>query len=164
MSCVVLTFYIFQAICKSSSLTTPFVFECILTRINKAILDHVPWHSISIYPWERASLPGVRTCLWAQVRPPLLLKFLGPAQSLQDIGSKEQLGTGSFQFQSSPQNWPCATAVHTQIPPGQNWSPRSSDTQACRRDKPQSETARPANTRDNQMSRGKGKKRVKCFH
>jgi hypothetical protein len=31
------------------------------------------------------------------------------------------------------------------------------DTQACRRDKPQSETARPANTRDNQMARGKGK-------
>ena len=34
---------------------------------------------------------------------------------------------------------------------------RNSDTQACRRDKPQSETARSANTRDNQMVRGKGK-------
>jgi hypothetical protein len=47
------------------------------------------------------------------------------------------------------------TAVHTQIPPGENWSPRSSDTQACRRGKAQSEIARPANTRDNQMARGK---------
>jgi hypothetical protein len=48
-------------------------------------------------------------------------------------------------------------AVHTQIPPRENWSPRSSNTQACRRDKPQSDTARPPNTRDNQMARGKGK-------
>jgi hypothetical protein len=31
---------------------------------------------------------------------------------------------------------------HTQIPPGENWSPRSTDTQACRRDKPWSEIAR----------------------
>ena len=46
---------------------------------------------------------------------------------------------------------------HTQIPPGENWSPRSTDTQACRRDKSKSETARPANTKDNQMARGKGK-------
>jgi hypothetical protein len=51
------------------------------------------------------------------------------------------------------------TALHTQIPPGENWSPRSTDTdtKACRRDKPQSETARSANTRDNQMAKGKGK-------
>jgi hypothetical protein len=41
--------------------------------------------------------------------------------------------------------------------PGENCSPRTADTQACRRDKLQSETARPANTRDNQMVRGKGK-------
>jgi hypothetical protein len=34
---------------------------------------------------------------------------------------------------------------------------RSTDIQACRRDKPQSEITRPANTRDNQMARGKGK-------
>ena len=44
-----------------------------------------------------------------------------------------------------------------QTPPRESWSPRSTDIQACRRDKPQSETARPANTRDNQMARGKGK-------
>jgi hypothetical protein len=36
-------------------------------------------------------------------------------------------------------------------------SPRSTDRQACRRDKPQSESERPANTRDNQIVRGKGK-------
>jgi hypothetical protein len=47
--------------------------------------------------------------------------------------------------------------LHTQIHPGENCSPRSADTQACRRDKPQSETARPDNSRDNQMVRGKGK-------
>jgi hypothetical protein len=34
---------------------------------------------------------------------------------------------------------------------------RSVDTQAYKRNKPQSETARPATTRDNQMVRGKGK-------
>ena len=36
-------------------------------------------------------------------------------------------------------------------------SSRSANTQACRMDKPQSETTRPANTRDNQMARGEGK-------
>ena len=52
----------------------------------------------------------------------------------------------------------CVTVLHTQIPPGENWSPRSTDTQACRRDKPQSaKTARLANTRNNQMERSKGK-------
>jgi hypothetical protein len=35
-----------------------------------------------------------------------------------------------------------------------SWSPRNTDTQACRRDKPQSETARPANTRNNWRARG----------
>ena len=80
----------------------------------------------------------------------------GPAWSPQDTGTKEQLGTGSFQFPSMPQRT-CATALHTQIPPRESWSPRSTDIQACRRDKPQSETARPANTTDNQMARGKSK-------
>jgi hypothetical protein len=46
---------------------------------------------------------------------------------------------------------------HTQIPPGENWYPKSTDRQTCRRNKPQSETAILANTRDNQMARGKGK-------
>jgi hypothetical protein len=102
----------------------------------------------------------VMTHLRAQVRPPFLLEFLaqeGPAQSHQDTGTKEQPGTGSFQFQSAPQSWPCATALHTQILPKESWPPRSTDTQAYRRGKSQSETARPANTTDNQMVRGKCK-------
>jgi hypothetical protein len=49
------------------------------------------------------------------------------------------------------------TALHTQIPPGKNLSPRNIDTQAYRREKPKSETARPANIRDNQMVKGKHK-------
>jgi hypothetical protein len=39
------------------------------------------------------------------------------------------------------------------MPPRESWSPRSADTQDYRRDKPRSETARPANTRVNQMAR-----------
>ena len=63
------------------------------------------------------------------------------------------------------------TEQHTQTPPQESWFPRSAyipvctekrnprsiDTQACRTDKPQSETARPSNTRDNQMAKGKCK-------
>jgi hypothetical protein len=47
--------------------------------------------------------------------------------------------------------------LHTQIPPGEKCSPRSANRQTCRRDKSQSETARPANTRDNQKVKGKSK-------
>jgi hypothetical protein len=43
------------------------------------------------------------------------------------------------------------------FPPGEKWSPRSADTQAYRRDKPQSETERPENTTENQMARGRHK-------
>jgi hypothetical protein len=98
--------------------------------------------------------------LWAQVWPPLLYKFLaqeGPSQSHQDTGTKNQLGTESFWSLSVPQSWPCITVVHPQIPPRENWSSRNTDTQACRRDEPKSETARPTNTRDNQMTKGKHK-------
>jgi hypothetical protein len=41
--------------------------------------------------------------------------------------------------------------------PGENWAPRSTETWVCMRVKPQSETARSANTGDNHMVRGKGK-------
>jgi hypothetical protein len=53
------------------------------------------------------------------------------------------------------------TLCHGSPYPNYSWrelSPRSTDIQAYRRDKPQSETARPANTRDKQILRGKGKK------
>ena len=59
------------------------------------------------YRQERAGLPGVLTHLRAQVRLPLLLKFLaqdGPARSHQDTGTKEEVGTRSFQFPSMPQS------------------------------------------------------------
>jgi hypothetical protein len=51
----------------------------------------------------------------------------------------------------------CATVLHTQNPLGENRSPRSTAMQACRRDKPQLEIIRTANTRDDQMTRGKSK-------
>jgi hypothetical protein len=35
--------------------------------------------------------------------------------------------TGSFQFLSMSQSWSCATALHTQIPPWKNWSPKNAD-------------------------------------
>jgi hypothetical protein len=31
-------------------------------------------------------------------------------------------------FPSAPQSWPCATALHMQIPPGESWFPRSAYT------------------------------------
>jgi hypothetical protein len=39
----------------------------------------------------------------------------------------------------------------------ENWTHKSADTQAYRMEKPQSETARPANSRDNEMTRSKDK-------
>ena len=84
-------------------------------------------------------------------------QFLGPRGTRPEPSGHRNQGTESFRLLSVPRSWPCATALHTQIPPGENWFPRSADTQACRRDKPQSETARPANTRDNQMAKSKHK-------
>jgi hypothetical protein len=45
-------------------------------------------------------------------------------------------------------------------------SPRSTDTEACKREEPQSVTARTANTTDNQMVKGNGKNvnnRNQCY-
>ena len=68
--------------------------------------------------------------------------------------TKEQPGTGSFGFRlhrgAMPQIFIPKSLLKRIGLPGVL-------TQACRRDKPQSETERPANTRDNQMERGKGK-------
>jgi hypothetical protein len=113
--------------------------------------------SIPKYRQERAGLPGVQTCLWTQVKPPLLLKFLAqegdPLRAIRTHDPRNSRGQDPSGFICTL-SWPCATALHTQILPGENWSPRSTDTQACRRNKPQLEKARPANTRDNQMARG----------
>ena len=73
--------------------------------------DSVPQLSIHESHWEKAGLLAVLTHLRTQVRPPLLLKFLaqkGPSQSHRDTRTKEHPGTGSFQFPSVPQSWPCA--------------------------------------------------------
>jgi hypothetical protein len=75
----------------------------------------------------------------------------------EDINNSLKEVQESFWFPPVPQSWPCATALHTQIPPRESWSLRSTDTKAYRRDKPQSDTVRPANTTDNQMVRGKYK-------
>jgi hypothetical protein len=95
------------------------------------------------------------------VRPPLLFKYLAqerPTWSPQDTGTKEQQpGTGSFLFPSVPRADPVPQLSNTQILPRETWSPRSADTQAYRRNKPHSKTARAVNTTDNQMVRGKGK-------
>ena len=88
---------------------------------------------------------------------------MGPDQSLQDTGTKEQSGTGSFQFPSVHYSQPCATALCTQIPPRESWSPNSADitkitgSQAHRRDKIQLDRARPGTTKDNHMTGGKSK-------
>ena len=54
---------------------------------------------------ERAGFPGVLTHLRAQVRSPLLLKFLtqeGPTQSPQDTGTEGWPRMGSFWIPSVP--------------------------------------------------------------
>ena len=57
--------------------------------------DPVPHLSIIKYYWERAGVSRVLTYLIAQVRTPLLLKFLAqgePTQIHQDTGNKEKPG------------------------------------------------------------------------
>jgi hypothetical protein len=112
--------------------------------------------SISRSHGETAGLPGVLTHLKAQVRPPLLLWV--PAWGPLDKRTNQQSWTGSFWFSSVPCKWPCVTVLHTQIHPSrENWSPRSANKQANKRDKPQLETAWPSDIPDNQMAKGKGK-------
>jgi hypothetical protein len=58
---------------------------------------------------------------------------------------------------STPRALGCSRALCTQVLPGESWSLGSADTglQTHRRNKLQSEKARPPNTRDNQMVKGK---------
>ena len=84
----------------------------------------------------------------------------GPRGTCPEPSGRRNQGTSRDRillFSSAPQSWPRATALHTQIYTREIWSHRSTDTQACRRDKPQSEAAKPANTRDNRIARGKDK-------
>jgi hypothetical protein len=117
----------------------------------------VPQLSILKYHQERSALPGVLTHLreyhfcsnsWPKMDPPGVFRT-------QELMSS--LGQEFVQFPSVFQSRPCAPPLHTQMPPRENWSPRCAETQAYRREKPQSETARPANTRDNQMEGGTDK-------
>ena len=59
----------------------------------------------------------------------------------------------------APWSWGFYVALCVLVLPGESWAPRSADTvlQAHRRDKVQPETARPTNTRNNQMVKGKHK-------
>ena len=117
--------------------------------------DPVLHHPRPKYHQERAGLPGLLTCLWAHLRPPLLFRGTSHESSGQKNwgASWDKIHPASICFRS----WFHDTALHTQIPLGESWSPRSTEKHACSGDKPQSETARPPITRDNQMARGKGK-------
>jgi hypothetical protein len=67
--------------------------------------DHVPPLSILKSYRKRACLPRVLTHLRAQLRPSCLLEFLAKeahCQSQQDTETKEQPGTGLFQFPFVP--------------------------------------------------------------
>ena len=72
--------------------------------------------------------------------------------------SGKAAGKGSFYLPSGPRRWGCSSALCAQVLLEEGWSPRSIDIglQAHRRDKLKPETARPTNTRDNQMVKGKG--------
>jgi hypothetical protein len=55
--------------------------------------DTGPQFSIPRSHWEVTGFPGVLTHLEAQIRPPLLLKYLAqerPVQSTQDTGTNEK--------------------------------------------------------------------------
>jgi len=117
--------------------------------------DPVPQLSVSKSCQERVGLPRVLAHMRTQVRPPLLFKGTHPEPS----GPRNQgaIWDRIFPVSVCALSCPSTTALYTQIPPGESQSPRSADTQAYRRVKPLSETARPANARDNQMVRGKCK-------
>jgi hypothetical protein len=51
-----------------------------------------------------------------------------PHWNTQDKGTEGQLGTRAFQFLVCAQSQSCATKLHTQILPGESWSPRSAYT------------------------------------
>jgi hypothetical protein len=106
----------------------PYVFqwinECNMATVQGA--DPVPQCSILKYQQERVSLPGAWTSLWAQVWPPLLLRGTCPEPS-------EHRNWGAvwdriLLVSICILNWPCATALHTKIPTGKNWYPRSAHT------------------------------------
>jgi hypothetical protein len=103
---------------------------------------------------ERAAIPGVFSILSPEVRSPFSLQSLskeGTTRSTQGTGTAEQLVTGTFRSLSAPR---AKAVLHTQILPRRELVSLGMLTnlksQANR-------TARPTNTRDNQMAKGQGK-------
>jgi hypothetical protein len=122
-------------------------------------------HPISVWAWSLSCAfhtqipPGESWSLRSANTPMSTVKTTTSAQSPDSRGTRwepsEHRNQGKARDRSLPVSLytPELTFQHSspyQIPPKENWSPRSADTQ--------SETARPANTRDSQMARGKGKK------
>ena len=82
--------------------------------------------SIPKYHLERAGLPGMQTSLWPQVRLPLLLRGTCP-----EFSGQRNWGVAwdrSLLISLCSRSWSCAIVLHTQIRPGESWSPRSADT------------------------------------
>jgi hypothetical protein len=117
------------------------------------------WYSSTILytqipPWEIWSPRSANTCVsTGKTTDPA--QFPGPRRTCPEPWGHWNQGTGRERLLLV---LICTTGLHTSIPPRKNWSPKITETQACRRNKPQSKTARPANTRDNKMARGKVKK------
>jgi hypothetical protein len=74
-------------------------------------------------------------------------------------GHRNQGSAGdSILLVSAPQTWPCTAALHPKfLPERSGLLGVLTDTQAYRKDKSKSETARPANTRDNHVAKCKHK-------
>ena len=119
----------------------------------------MPQISVHKSSLERTDFPGVLTQLRAWVRPPFCSNSWPKKVPPRGIRTQEPTNTQVQDMSSSVYtlDLTCATALQTQIPPEESWSPRSADTQVYRRDKLQSESARPSNSTYNQMVRGKGK-------
>jgi hypothetical protein len=114
-----------------------------------------PFNRYLGHPVPQPSIPKYTDTLWAKVRPPLLLKFLaqeGPSQTHQDTATEGQPGTESFQFLSTPQ-----TLSHSSSYPNSYRRELVSQEYRLVKGTSHSQTAGPANTRDNQVVRGKGK-------
>ena len=118
---------------------------------------------------EKYSLVGVQTGMRVQVGPPLLHRRISQnssghsprasqGQEFSDVHLRPDLILGHTATETyvTTRELVSQECLHTCVH-RENWSPRSTDKQACRTNNPQSETARPANTRDYQMAKSKCK-------
>ena len=148
---IVYSFLILEGKYKSAFMS--FRESSFFTKINYIFLGRKITNHTQILPGEKGSPRGVDTTV---VRPPLLLRGTCPVPSgHRNKGtSRDRIFLVSICNQklnlchSSPY-------LNTSL---SNWSPRSTIFDVTsRKDKPQSETARPTYTSDNQMMRVKGK-------